>query len=255
MITPAVFPSPVSIVYPESDGKPMAENSRQFRWIFVLAGNLSALFYDRVDVFVSGNQLWYPVEGEPQICTAPDVYVVFGRPKGDRRSYLQWEEGGIPMTVVFEVLSPGNSFAEMADKFTFYEDYGVEEYYIYDPESNQLFGYVRRGDVLKRCRPIHNFVSPRLGIRFDLSGPEMVVRYPDGQPFLTFEELAVARQQAVQRADQAVQRAEKAEQVAKQLQQQAARTAELTRKVMRQEATPEEIHELQSLLEAPERGG
>src|SRR5206468_459291 len=132
---------------------------------------------------------WYPVEGEPGVRMAPDAYVVFGRPKGDRPSYKQWEEDDVPMTVVFEVLSPSNTVPEMMDKFAFYEDYGAEEYYLYDPESNRLAGYVRRGDVLARVRPINGFVSPRLGIRFDLAGPELVVRYPDGRPFLTFEEL------------------------------------------------------------------
>ena len=178
MIATTVSNRTASIIYPESDGLPMAENTRQLNRIIALVTNLRALFRDDPDVFIAGNQFWYPVEGEPQICNAPDVYVVFGRPKGDRPSYKQWEEGGIPMTVVFEVLSPSNSFAVMADKFTFYEDYGVEEYYIYDPDTNQLFGYVRHGDALKRCRPINGFISPRLGIRFDLSGPELVVRIP-----------------------------------------------------------------------------
>src|SRR5947209_5943522 len=120
-----------SIFYPETDGQPMSENTRQFRWILVLAGNLAALFYDRVDVFVCGNQFWYLVEGETEIRVATDVYAVFGRPKGDRSSYKQWEEGNIPLTVVFEVFSPGNSYPEMMNKLAFYEEYGVEEYYVY----------------------------------------------------------------------------------------------------------------------------
>jgi Uma2 family endonuclease len=248
MITSALSKPVDAIFYPESDGLPMAENTLQLNWIIALVTNLRALFRGNANVFVAGDQFWYPVEGEPEIRQAPDVYVIFGRPKRERPSYKQWEEGGIPMTVVWEILSPANTFREMADKFTFYEDYGVEEYYIYDPDNNWLQGYIRRGEVLIRQRAMNGFVSPRLGIRFDLSGPELVVRYPDGQPFLSFEELTVERQLAVQRA-------EKAEQEAKQLQQRAARTAELTRKIMRQEATPEEIHELQSLLEAPERGG
>jgi Uma2 family endonuclease len=36
--------------------------------------------------------------------------------------------------VVFEILSPGNRLAEMMAKFEFYDRYGVEEYYIYDPD-------------------------------------------------------------------------------------------------------------------------
>ena len=73
------------IVYPESDGKPMADNTKQFRWIVTIKEGLEALFAERDDVFVAGDLLWYPVEGHPEICQAPDVMVAFGRPKGDRR--------------------------------------------------------------------------------------------------------------------------------------------------------------------------
>src|SRR5262245_58569919 len=74
---------PKLIVYPESDGQPMSDNSKQFRWIFVLYGNLAALFHHVDDILVGGNMNWYPVEGEPGTCVAPDVFVVFGRPKGE----------------------------------------------------------------------------------------------------------------------------------------------------------------------------
>jgi Uma2 family endonuclease len=233
-----------SIFYPESDAKPMSDNTRQFRWIVILAGNLAALFRDRADVFVSGNQFWYPVEGEPEVRSAPGVYAVFGRPKGQRSSYKQWEEDNVPMTVVFEILSPSKTVPEMNDKLAWYEEHGVEEYYVYDPDSNRLYGYVRRGEVLVRVRGMNGFVSPRLGIRFDLAGPELVVRSPDGRPFLTFEELEAERARAVQRAEQAEQRAEQAE-------QRAARLAELSGKVLQQQATPEEVQELQRLLQLP----
>src|SRR2546430_1960666 len=112
-----------SIIYPDCDGRPLAETSRQFWWISLIAGNLASLFRDRDDVFVCGDQLGYPVEGEPQIRTAPKVYVVFGRHKGDRGSYKQWEEGGVPMTVVFEILGQGNTVAELNDKLEFYDTY------------------------------------------------------------------------------------------------------------------------------------
>lgn len=50
-------------------------------------------------------------DGKPR--AAPDVMVIFDRPKGDREAYLQWREGGIAPQVVFEVLSPGNTRREM----------------------------------------------------------------------------------------------------------------------------------------------
>jgi Uma2 family endonuclease len=233
-----------SIVYPESDGQPMADNSKQFRWIFVLAGNLSALYHHRDDVFVGGNQFWYPEQGEDEKRAAPDVFVVFGRPKGDRSSYKQWEEDNIPLTVVFEVLSPSNSVPEMIEKHAFYDEHGVEEYYIYDPEKNNLFAYVRGIETLVGVRKVDGFVSARLGIRFDVSGAEMVVYRPDNRRFLTFEELEADRQRERDRADKAEKRAERAE-------RRAERLAELTRKFLRQEASTEEQQELERLLTPP----
>jgi Uma2 family endonuclease len=247
---------PEPIVYPESDGKPMADNTKQFEWIYRLYGNLAAIFQDHEDVFVCGNQFWYPVEGEPQIVQSPDVYVVFGRPKGHRPSWKQWEEGGVPMTVVFEVLSPGNNFREMADKLQFYDDHGVEEYYVYDPDNNDLAVYVRGKAALRLTRPSHGFVSPRLGIRFDLSGEEMAVYHPDGRRFLTFEEAEAERSRnhqlrldAEKRIDEARQRIDAARKQADEANRRVHRLAELSRKARRGEATAEEIAELERLEE------
>ena len=209
---------PRPVVYPESDGKPMADNTKQARWIVILYDNLLALLAEVADVFVAADVLWYPVEGEPETRFAPDVLVAFGRPRGDRGSYKQWEEGGVAPQVVFEVLSPGNGYAEMADKFDFYERHGVEEYYVYDPDKNTLVMYLRRGDLLRRVRPGEGLVSPRLGVRFQLTEPEMTVYRPDGRPFLSFDQLEAehvraeeARRQAVERAEQAEKRAQEAE--------------------------------------------
>jgi Uma2 family endonuclease len=248
-LNPALTPPP--ILYPECDGKPMAENTRQLRWINTLYGNLSALFQERPDVFVAADLFWYPVEGQPEVRTAPDGLVVFGRPKGDRGSYRQWEENNVPVTVTFEVLSPSNTIMEMDDKHAFYEEHGVQEYYVYDPDRNWLTAYVRHGDVLRRVRPVQGYVSSRLGIRFDVSGEELVIYRPDGQRFLTFEEQVTARQQAEQRADQAQQRADQVQQQADQAEQRAARLAELSRKARRGQATAEELHELDRLEEPP----
>lgn len=227
--------------YPDSDGQPMADNTVQARWIVTLFGNLAALFRLRLDVFVAMDLLWYPVEHDRDRRAAPDVLVVFGRPKGDRGSYRQWEEGDVPVTVAFEILSPGNTFQEMEYKLDFYDDHGVEEYYVYNPETNHLVGYVRSGTAFLKVRPIRDHVSPRLGIRFDLSGPEMVVLRPDGKPFLTFEELEAERQQLTERADKEKQRADDT-------QLQMLRLAELTRKSLLGQATPAERSELEQLV-------
>lgn len=178
------------VEYPESDGRPMADNTRQFRWIATLQGNLDALFRDDPDVFVAGDLLWYPVEGDNTIRTAPDVMVAFGRPKGDRGSYLQWQEGGIPPQVVFEVLSPGNRASDMKRKFEFYQRFGVDEYYIINPDTNRADGWIRSGKELKRVPELADWVSPRLGIRFEWKNEELLVNRPDGTRFATYLELA-----------------------------------------------------------------
>jgi Uma2 family endonuclease len=256
MLDPAVLSPASPILYPESDGRPLAENTKQLRWIVVLFGNISALFRERSDVFVAADLLWYPVEGHPEIRIAPDTLVVLGRPKGDRGSYLQWLEEGVPVTVVFEVLSPGNSVPEMIDKLTFYEEHGVEEYYVYDPDTYRFFVYLRRGSTLMRERRTKGFVSPRLGIRFEPKEGDMEIYYPDGRRFLTFEELEAERTQAQQQAQQAreqvqqaQQQAQQAEERAEQAHRRAERLAALSRKVRRQQASPEELAELERLEE------
>ncbi len=186
-----------AITYPESDGKRMADNSKQFRWIMTIEGNLEILLAHDPNVFVAGDILWYPVQGNNATRNAPDVMVAFGRPKGDRGAYLQWLEGNIAPQVVFEILSPGNRKKEMDDKFAFYTRYGVEEYYLYDPDRGRLQGWLR--NALGELTPIvrmSGWQSPRLGIGFDLDQLDLRLYYPDGSRFLTFVELHQRRQQA-----------------------------------------------------------
>jgi Uma2 family endonuclease len=173
--------------------------------------NLECLFAQNAEVFVAGDLLWYPVEGRPDIRVAPDVFVVFGRPKGDRGSYRQWVEENIVPQVVFEILSPGNTFKEMTKKLQFYDRYGVEEYYIYDPDRNHLTGLQRQFGNLTFLEDVSDWTSPRLGIRFVLEADTLVIYYPDGQRFLTTVDLAQRAEQEKQRAEQEKQRADSAE--------------------------------------------
>ncbi|HZQ08976.1 MAG TPA: Uma2 family endonuclease [Anaerolineae bacterium] len=200
--------APPTIHYPESDGKPMADNTKQFRWIVTIEGGIDALFANRPDVFVAGDLLWYPVEGRPDIRAAPDVLVVFGRPKGDRGSYLQWKEDGIPPQVVFEILSPSNTVAEMTNKFEFYRLHGVQEYYLYDPDRNEFYGWLRHDDTLEAIPVQGTWVSPLLGIRFELKEDDLYIYRPDGERFKTFVELIENAQQERARAEEERTRAE-----------------------------------------------
>ncbi len=189
MVSQPATVNPTEIIYPESDGKPMANNTEQFNWIVAIEQNLEWLFADNSNVFIAGDLLWYPVEGKPKIVNAPDVLVVLGRPKGKRGSYLQWKEDGIPPQVVFEILSPGNTKSEMERKLVFYERYGVEEYYIYNPENYQFQAWWRGDGGLDVVEIADNLVSPRLGIRFEPSETELKIYRPDGVKFLSYVEI------------------------------------------------------------------
>jgi Uma2 family endonuclease len=205
------------VFYPESDGKPMSDNTKQFRWIVVIEQNLEWLFADQPDVFIAGDLLWYPVEGNNRLSMAPDTMVVFGRPKGDRGSYQQWREDNLAPQVVFEILSPSNTKREMERKLLQYHSYGVEEYYLYDPDSNQLSGWLRSPDgLLEGIESMTGWVSPRLGIRFEVT-EELQLYRPDGVPFYSFAEINQMLTESQRQAEAAQQQAEAAEQRAERL--------------------------------------
>jgi Uma2 family endonuclease len=213
------------IIYPDCDGQPMSDNTKQFRWIVTIKENLEILFAEHPDVFIAGDLLWYPVEGNNKIRQAPDAMVVFGRPKGDRGSYRQWVEDGVAPQVVFEILSPGNRLAEMSRKLYFYEQYGVEEYYIYDPDRIDFTGWIRNGDRLIAIEDADNWVSPRLGIRFETQPDTLRIYYPDDRLFSSFVELDQLRQQAQQQLQQSQQELKQSQQQLQQFQQEAEKLA------------------------------
>jgi Uma2 family endonuclease len=203
------------LLYPTDDGNPMAESTEQYDWIVTIKENLELLLRDRPDVFIAADLAWYPiqVQAPPAPYQAPDVMVVFGRNKGARRSYMQWKEENLGPQVVFEILSEGNKSrkgkAAMKSKFQFYQQHGVEEYYIYDPDEFTLEGWQRDGDRLLEILQMSNWVSPRLGIRFDWQ-PQRTLElyYPDGQRFLSFLAQGQMVEQERSRAEQERSRAE-----------------------------------------------
>jgi Uma2 family endonuclease len=206
------------LLYPEDDGNSMFESTEQYRWIVVLKENLELLLRDRADVFIAADLAWYPVQVQtpPAPCQAPDVMVVFGRSRRARRSYLQWKEGDIGPQVVFEILSASNKTRKgieaMDYKFQFYEQYGVEEYYIYDPDEFTLEGWQRQGNQLVEIPRMSGWVSPRLGIRFDWQPRRELVLYdPSGRQFSSFVEQGQQVEQAQQQVEQERSRAEQAE--------------------------------------------
>ena len=250
-----------TVIYPDSDGKPMADNTLQYRWIVTIVGNLEDLYADDPNVFIAGDLLWYPVEGNNKIRSAPDALVAFGRPKGDRGSYKQWEEGGIAPHVVFEVLSSGNTRREMDEKLAFYDRYGVEEYYLYDPDRGRLRGWWRQQGRLAEITPMGGWVSPRLGVQCDLDGLDLCLTGPDGERFASFLEVAQQARGAKQRAvaefmarQAAEQRAEAEAAARREADRRAAAEAAARREAEQRAAVEAELVRLRALLESQAGG-
>jgi hypothetical protein len=89
----------------------------------------------------------------------------------------------------------------MLQKFEFYQRYGVEEYYLHDPDGGTLEGWLRKGERLQEIEKMEGWVSPRLKVRFELVNGELQLFGPDGQRFATYVEMATQRDEARQRAE------------------------------------------------------
>ena len=89
--------------------------------------------------------------------------------------------------------------------------HGVEEYYIYDPANGMLEGWWRSGDHFEEIPEMNGHVSPRLGIRFEPGEGSNNLRIvgPDGEPFVTHQQLADRAEAQRQRAEAERQRAER----------------------------------------------
>ena len=238
MITQAQSSTQPELSYPESDGQPMADNTKQFCWIVTIKEGLEWLFQDDPNVFVAGDLLWYPTQGNNVTRAAPNAMVAFGRPKGDRGSYQQWKEANIAPQVIFEVRSPENTQTEMDKKLVFYDRYSVEEYYLYDPDKGDLSGWLRDRERLDVIEQMSGWVSPRLGIKFEMSGTELQLYRPDGERFATYVELAALRKQERQDKEQAQQQLGQAQQ---QLEQEQERSQQLATKLRELGVNPDEL--------------
>jgi Uma2 family endonuclease len=128
---------PATEFYPSSDGEPMAETVVHRDLLNNLVFQLREHVRNQPDVYVSGNLFIYYVAGNPKNRVAPDVFVVHGVPKGERRIYKLWEEGQ-PPSVVIELSSRKTWREDWQEKFQLYAQLGVKEYYIFDPEYDYL---------------------------------------------------------------------------------------------------------------------
>jgi Uma2 family endonuclease len=216
------------IVYPSSDGEPLAETSVHVDAIIDLVVVLRQ-YLEGQSAIVLADQFLYYAQGYPKLRLAPDVMVIFDVPPGPRDNYKTWEEGQVPV-VIFEITSEGTKERDQNFKKILYEQLEVKEYWLFDPKGEwieeQLRGYRLRGE---QYEPITDNRSEPLQLRLAVDGQQLALYREDtGEKLLASSELAqalraeiLARQQAEDRAEQERQRAEQERQRAEQERQRA----------------------------------
>jgi Uma2 family endonuclease len=200
------------LYYPETDGKSMAETDVHIDVLIYLREALKDHFREAPQVYVAGNILLYYEEGNPVACVAPDVFVVQGVAKRERRTYRLWEEGQ-PPAVVFEITSRGTRLEDLGTKRALYAMLGVQEYFLYDPLGEYLRpplqGYRLQEGEYQRLPSggEGELVSQVLGVELRVeAGRLRVVDLATGERLLTPAEAQTAR-----RAEAAARQAAEAE--------------------------------------------
>jgi Uma2 family endonuclease len=133
---PQTMLSQREVVYPSSDGEPLAETSVH---VDATVYGVMALrnYLEGQQAIVLADQFLYYVQGFPKLRVAPDVMVVFNVPPGARDNYKVWEEGQVP-AVVFEMTSAGTRDRDEKVKKDLYESLDIPEYWQFDPKGEWI---------------------------------------------------------------------------------------------------------------------
>lgn len=157
---------------PCEDGVPM-ETPKHRQQMSLLIESLQAHLHDRPDVYIGGNMGVYfsMTQVKNNDFRAPDFFVAFDVVQGrERKSWVVWEEDGVAPGVVIELLSETTEREDRGRKMVVYaKALRVKEYYLFDPHSLVLEGYVLHSaqDAYRRLTPQANggFLSEKLGLQ------------------------------------------------------------------------------------------
>lgn len=156
---------------PESDGKPMAETDRHRNQMIELLDGLDDFYRDDPLIYVTGNTFLYYLDedGERQ-SVSPDVMVIRGVPKKERRYYKLDDEGHTP-EVIIELMSRSTKLEDLGSKKVLYASLGVREYFVFDP-LKEVSSAALRGFRLEQGE-----YTPMLGshLRSEVLGLELIV--------------------------------------------------------------------------------
>jgi Uma2 family endonuclease len=225
----------------ESDEPPLETDLHRDQ-IDLLIRILKYWWQDRPDFYISGNlTVYYNQEQlKSRDFRGPDVFVVLGTEKRDRRSWAIWEEGGKYPNVVIELLSNSTATVDRGLKKDLYRDvWRVLDYFWFHPETLEFAGFHLMNGAYQAITPTDTgwLWSEQLGLYLGIhdrqlrwfSAEGQLIPRPEDQERWAKEQAQQAAAQAQQVAEQAQQAAEQERQAKEQAQQRTQRLEDLLR--------------------------
>ncbi len=211
----------------ESDEPPL-ETDFHRNQIDLLIRLLKYWWQDRPDFYISGNLTVYYNEQQlkKRDFRGPDVFVVLGAEKKDRRSWAIWEEGGKYPNLVIELLSSATATIDRGAKKQLYQDvWRVPNYFWFHPETLEFAGFQLVNSRYEPIAPTESGLlwSEELGLYLGIHNLQL-------RWFTTQEQLVPLPESAERLAKEQAQQAEQQERLAK---EQAQRRAEQLEKLLR----------------------
>ena len=197
-------PTETTNLYPESDGKPMADTDLHLYWIKRIQDMIETHFSQNPEVYISGNIMMYDIEGPMRTAVSPDILVALGLGQKFRRTYKVWEEGK-PPDFVMEFSSKRTYRNDLDEKMALYARMNIPDYFLYDPDRrylpSPLMGFRLVAGTYVEIAPdsdgrVHSEI---LNLDFALLGDGLAIYDPQAQRWLQT------------RAEHAEERAERAE--------------------------------------------
>jgi Uma2 family endonuclease len=207
--------------------EPPLETDLHRNQIDLLIRILQYWWKERQDFYISGNLTVYynKQQLKSRDFRGPDVFVVLGTEKKDRRSWAIWEEGGKYPNVVIELLSSSTAAVDKGAKKKLYQDvWRVPEYYWFHPETLDFSGFHLVDGAYVAMIPTENgqLASEQLDLRLGIHERQLRWFTAAGDLVSLPEEVEQQRaEQERQRAEQERQRAEQESQRAEQERQRA----------------------------------
>jgi Uma2 family endonuclease len=221
------------IVVPEggwlSDEPPM-ESDLHLNQMLLLLACLRLHWQGRQDFYAAGNMTIYysPRQKKSEMFRGPDFFVVKGTEQKPRNSWVLWDEDGQYPNVIVELLSQSTAATDRGLKKQLYQDvFRTPEYFWFFPQTLEFAGFGLNQGAYQPLVPNGQgwMWSQQLELWLGIQDEQLRFFTEAGELVPTPQELAIATQteivKAQQVAEQAQEAAEQAQQAAEQAQQEA----------------------------------